>query len=218
MEDWSGGKRGGPARRPFIYLLTEASLRESSAPWRRRCSLATVRRVELDHQMRFGTPGTGRSSPADAAANAIAARTCSSLRLGKALGKKAFDAMGALITKALASDPFYEVQGIAARARPSTAKISVERSLRATPDTKSTAVVEVELGQAFFAVTIGAGVSSIPEQTFGQVESLVPDGSGGTTLGKRFAVTNESKPTPWVRCCCTRTCGVGRRVVMRSAR
>jgi len=39
--------------------------------------------VELDLHYSAGTPGTGRSSPADAAANAITARTCSSDTVGK---------------------------------------------------------------------------------------------------------------------------------------
>jgi hypothetical protein len=111
-------------------------------------------------------------------------------------GKKSFDATAAVIDSALASDPYYEVHEIAPHRRPSTAKITVARSPRTKPDQKTTVAVDLELGEPYFALTLGLGVSSIAEQEFGQVDSLVPDGSGGTTLGKRFAVVNDSKPTP----------------------
>lgn len=125
------------------------------------------------------------------------AEAAAELAAKMATGKKSFDALVKLIGQVTAMDPFHEVHTIGGYREPSQANITVTRKSRRDADAEATkAKVSIQLGHRFFALSIGLGLSSITEKEFGQVDSLVPDGSGGMVVGKRFAVVNDSDPTP----------------------
>ncbi len=116
-----------------------------------------------------------------------------------AKGKKSFGGLVQTIDAIAATTAsYYETRRVSGGWKSFKATAKIVRTPR-TPENATAEpakAVELQVGQPFFSLSAGLGVSSIGETVTSKESSLIPDGSGGEELGERFAVTEESDPAP----------------------